>query len=274
MELMLTGKPVTVDKARRIGLVDRVADEDSWRDVARELISAKPPKNKPPFMERFLNLLFVRPFIKPTLIGQVAAKARKDHYPAPYAMIDLWAKHGASPDTGYEAEARSFADLMCTDTSRNLVRVFFLQTKLKGQGNKDKSKIEHVHVIGAGVMGGDIAAYCALRGINVTLQDREEKYIQPAIERAHKMYAKRIRDESDREAAIKRLQSDVEGAGVAQADLIIEAIFENLEAPSASIAEAIVFAVYIPPQAPAPGQACRTISERSVSSILSAMNSP
>lgn len=230
MELMLTGKPVTVDKARRIGLVDRVADEDSWRDVARELISAKPPRNKPPFMERFLNLPFVRPFIKPTLIGQVAAKARKDHYPAPYAMIDLWAKHGASPDTGYEAEARSFADLMCTDTSRNLVRVFFLQTKLKGQGNKDKSKIEHVHVIGAGVMGGDIAAYCALRGINVTLQDREEKYIQPAIERAHKMYAKRIRDESDREAAIKRLQSDVEGAGVAQADLIIEAIFENLEA--------------------------------------------
>ena len=129
-------------------------------------------------------------------------------------MIDLWAKHGASPATGYEAEARSFADLMCTEASQNLVRVFFLQTKLKGQGNKLSSKISHVHVIGAGVMGGDIAAYCALRGIDVTLQDREEKYIQPAIERAHKMYAKRIRDDADREAATKRLQSDVDGAGI------------------------------------------------------------
>lgn len=230
MQLMLTGKPVTVEKARRIGLVDRIADANNWRDTARELVKTKPATQKPPFMERLLNLSLLRPFIKPALIKQVASKARKDHYPAPYAMIDLWAEHGASPATGYEAEARSFADLMCTDTSRNLVRVFFLQNKLKGQGNKLASKIEHVHVIGAGVMGGDIAAYCALRGINVTLQDREEKYITPAIERAHKMYAKRIRDDGDRRAAIGRLQSDVDGAGIARADLVIEAIFENLEA--------------------------------------------
>lgn len=230
MQLMLTGKSITVGKARRIGLVDRIADENTWRDSARELIGSGAPRQRPPLMERILNLSPVRPFIKPTLIKQVASKARKDHYPAPYAMIDLWAEHGASPATGYEAEARSFADLMCSDTSRNLVRVFFLQNKLKGQGNKLPSKISHVHVIGAGVMGGDIAAYCALRGINVTLQDREEKYIRPAIERAHKMYAKRIRDDDDRRAATERLNSDVDGAGIEKADLIIEAIFENLEA--------------------------------------------
>lgn len=233
MQLMLTGKPITVEKAQRIGLIDRIAEEDRWRDTARELLVSGAARHRPGLLERVLNWSPVRPFIKPTLIKQVAAKARKDHYPAPYAMIDLWAEHGASPTTGYEAEARSFAELMCTETSRNLVRVFFLQTKLKGQGNKLSSKISHVHVIGAGVMGGDIAAYCALRGIDVTLQDREEKYIQPAIERAHKMYAKRIRNDADREAAIKRLQSDVDGAGIARADLIIEAIFENLEAKKA-----------------------------------------
>ena len=152
-------------------------------------------------------------------------------------MIDLWAKHGASSKSGYEGEARSFAELMCSPTSRNLVRVFFLQNKLKGQGNKPKAKIEHVHVVGAGVMGGDIAAFCALRGMNVTLQDREDKYIQPAIDRAHKMYAKRIRDDADRAAAIERLQSDVDGAGVAKADLIIEAIYENLEAKKSLYAD-------------------------------------
>jgi 3-hydroxyacyl-CoA dehydrogenase/enoyl-CoA hydratase/3-hydroxybutyryl-CoA epimerase len=149
----------------------------------------------------------------------------------------LWANYGASPRTGYEAEAKSFSKLMCTAASRNLVRVFFLQTKLKGQGGKPKAKINKVHVIGAGVMGGDIAAWCALRGLNVTLQDREDKYIQPAIDRAHKLYAKRIRDDGDRKAATDRLVSDVTGKGIANADLIIEAIYENLDAKKSLYAQ-------------------------------------
>ena len=92
-------------------------------------------------------------------------------------MIDLWRRYGASGSGVYEAEARSFADLMIGATSRNLVRVFFLQNRLKSQGSKPKARIQNVHVVGAGVMGGDIAAWCALRGLNVTLQDRAEEYI-------------------------------------------------------------------------------------------------
>lgn len=230
MQLMLTGNPITADKGRRIGLIDRIAAEDNWRQAAKELISAARPKQRAPLIERLLNLVFVRPFIKPMLIKQVASKARKDHYPAPYAMIDLWARYGASPATGYEAEAQSFAGLMCTSTSRNLVRVFFLQNKLKGQGNKTSRKIASVHVVGAGVMGGDIAAWCALRGLSVTLQDREQKYIDPAMQRAQKLFSKRIRNEEDRATTEKRLKADVDGKGIAEADLIIEAIFENLEA--------------------------------------------
>ena len=164
------------------------------------------------------------------LVKQVARKARRDHYPAPYAMIDLWAAEGASPKTGYVAEARSFARLMVSSTSRNLVRVFFLQGMLKKQGNKTAAKVEHVHVVGAGVMGGDIAAWCALRGHTVTLQDREQKYIDPAMERAGKLFAKKVRDDNKRAETAKRLSSDVHGDGVAKADLVIEAIFENLEA--------------------------------------------
>jgi 3-hydroxyacyl-CoA dehydrogenase/enoyl-CoA hydratase/3-hydroxybutyryl-CoA epimerase len=164
------------------------------------------------------------------LIKQVASKARKEHYPAPYAMIDLWAKHGASSKTGYDAEAESFGRVMSTDTSRNLIRVFFLQGKLKKQGNKTDKKVENVHVVGAGVMGGDIAAWCALRGLNVTLQDREQKYIDPAMERAQKLFGKRVRDDAKRALTAERLRSDVAGDGVADADLVIEAIYENLEA--------------------------------------------
>jgi 3-hydroxyacyl-CoA dehydrogenase/enoyl-CoA hydratase/3-hydroxybutyryl-CoA epimerase len=233
MQLMLTGNPVAVDKGRRMGLVDRIVTEDNWRQAARELIAARPPRQQPPMVERLLNLAVVRPFIKPMLVKQVASKARKEHYPAPYAMIELWARHGASPDSGYEAEAKSFSELMVTSTSRNLVRVFFLQNKLKSQGSKSKSELSRVHVIGAGVMGGDIAAWCALRGLDVTLQDREQKYIDPALERAQKLFDKRIRDNADRTAARQRLRGDVDGEGVDEADLIIEAIFENLEAKQA-----------------------------------------
>ena len=230
MQIQLTGKPITVDKGRKIGLIDRVANEDDWRGAARALIEENAPKQRAPLLDRILGLAPLRPFIRSALIKQVAGKARKDHYPAPYAMIDLWAKHGASSKTGYEAEAQSFAELVVGSTARNLVRVFFLQNKLKSQGGKGKSAVKHVHVVGAGVMGGDIAAWCALRGLTVTLQDREQKYIDPALERAQKLFAKRVRDDQKRAATSARLTADVAGDGAASADLVIEAIFENLEA--------------------------------------------
>ncbi len=230
MQLMLTGKPITVEKALRLRLVDRIGSPDNWKQAAREMVAARNPKARAPFAERLLNLFFLRPFIVRILQKQVAAKARKEHYPAPYAIIDLWAQHGASPRSGYDAEARSFANLMVGSTSKNLVRVFFLQNRLKSQGSKPDQKIAHVHVVGAGVMGGDIAAWCALRGLQVTLQDRGVEYIEPALRRAAKLFSKKIRDANDRAAATDRLRVDVDGDGVADADLIIEAIFEDVAA--------------------------------------------
>ena len=233
MQVMLTGAPIRPDKALKIGLLDKLTDADSWRDDAVRLIKTRPPTQKPPLVERLLGFGPVRSFIRNVLIKQVRRKANKAHYPAPYAMIDLWAAEGASPKTGYEAEARSMAKLMVGSTSRNLVRVFFLQDGLKSQGDKSTEAPQRVHVVGAGVMGGDIAAWCALRGLDVTLQDREQKYIDPAITRAHELFGKRLRDPADLEAAKGRLTADVAGDGARTADLIIEAIFENLEAKQA-----------------------------------------
>jgi 3-hydroxyacyl-CoA dehydrogenase/enoyl-CoA hydratase/3-hydroxybutyryl-CoA epimerase len=230
MPIMLTGNPVNVSKGKRIGLLDGICAADAWRQAAIDILQAKPARATAPLTDRLLGLKPLRPFVRNMLLKQVRGKARKAHYPAPYAMIDLWADDGASEKTGYEAEARSFAELMCTSTSRNLVRVFFLQNRLKSQGNKVATRIKHVHVVGAGVMGGDIAAWCALRGLNVTLQDREQKYIDPAIERASKLFSKRVRDDASRAETAKRLTADVAGDGAAEADLVIEAIFENLEA--------------------------------------------
>ncbi len=233
MPLLLTGKPITASKAIRQRLIDRIAAADNWRQAAKELIASRKPKAHAPLLDRIMNLAPARPFVANMLLKQVRSKARKDHYPAPFAIVDLWAKFAASTKTSYEAEARSMAELMNGATSRNLVRVFFLQNRLKSQSGKPAQKISRVHVIGAGVMGGDIAAWCALRGMNVTLQDREMTYIEPALERANKLFRKKIRDADDRQATIARLNADVKGLGIADADLIIEAIFEDPDAKQA-----------------------------------------
>ena len=230
MELMLTGKPVRADKALRLGLVDALTTEGELREAARALVLRSPPPRRAPLLEQLLSSAPLRPLVRRSLIAQVARRAPRDHYPAPYAIIELWARHGAQGAAAYEAEARSIAHLFTTSTSRNLVRVFLLQDRLKGAGGKSPLEIRHVHVVGAGVMGGDIAAWSALRGFTVTLQDRASEFIEPAIKRAAELFDKRLRDPARNAAARARLRADVAGDGVPQADVVIEAIFENLEA--------------------------------------------
>src|ERR1700689_3370055 len=122
---------------------------------------------------------------------------------------------------------------MCSPASRNLVRVFLLQDRLKGLGGDSSAAFKHVHVIGAGIMGGDIAAWVAFRGMTVTLQDRSEELIEPALARAKMFFEKRLKDPAAAAAAVSRLKMDARGDGVADADVVIEAIFENVAAKSA-----------------------------------------
>lgn len=230
MDLMLTGRSIRPQQALKMGLVDKLATPAQLREAARQVALNPPPMKKASLKTRLLNLSLVRPILAGQMRSQVARHARPDHYPAPYALIELWQRFGSSGARAYEAEARSMATLLCTPTSRNLVRVFFLQERLKSAGKSGGEPVRHVHVIGAGVMGGDIASWCAARGLTVTLQDREEKYVAPALERARKFFEKRYPDAAKREQVLARLKADVAGHGVPQADLVIEAIFENLDA--------------------------------------------
>ncbi len=230
MDLMLTGRNIRPKKALEMGLVDRVVPASDLNEAAKRLALNPPPVRGSSFKDRILNLAPVRPILAGQMRAQVAKRARRDHYPAPYALIDLWQAHGGKGPQAYEAEARSMAELLCTPTSRNLVRVFFLQERLKAGGKSSGTAAQRVHVVGAGVMGGDIATWCAARGLNVTLQDRELKYVTPALERAKTFFDKRYPEQSKRDESFARLKADVEGAGVPEADVVIEAIFENLEA--------------------------------------------
>ena len=229
LDLMLKGKPVNPDKALAIGLVDGLTSADSWRDAARQRLAAGPPSRAVGLLDRLINLRPVRGFVARQLRGQVSAKLKQEHYPAPFALLDLWRRHGGRRDS-FAAEARSFAQLVFTPTSQNLVRVFFLQDRLKELAKASTREYQRVHVIGAGTMGADIAAWCALRGLEVTLQDREQQYIDKGMERAQQGLKRKLRDAGKAAAVMERLHGDADGNGVASADVIIEAIFENLEA--------------------------------------------
>ena len=230
MDLMLTGRSIRPKQALAMGLVDRLAPVEQLDKMAKQVALSPPPARGPKFVHRLLNSWLVRPILAGQMRSQVARRARPDHYPAPYAMIELWQRHGGKGERAYEAEARSMAELLCTNTSRNLVRVFFLQDRLKSAAKAGGEPAKHVHVVGAGVMGGDIATWCATRGLTVTLQDRAEQYVAPAMERARKFLEKRYPDQAKRDETLARLQADVAGNGIAKADVVIEAIFEDLDA--------------------------------------------
>src|SRR6185369_6324102 len=127
----------------------------------------------------------------------------------------------------------SITALFSHPTTANLIRIFFLQERLKAQGKGAPFKARHVHVVGAGVMGGDIAAICAMRGLTVTLQDTSPERLAPAVKRAAELFKRRLRDPRRERDAMDKLIPDVGGAGAARADVIIEAIFENLDAKRA-----------------------------------------
>ena len=230
MDLMLTGKNLRPDNALKAGLVDEVVPASQLHYAAKALALRPRRHRKAPLSQRVLNLPIVRGFVAGKIERQVRRRANQEHYPAPYAIVDLWRRQGASRRTGYEAEAQSVARLVCTSTSRNLVRVFFLQERLKALGGKDLPTGGHVHVVGAGVMGGDIAAWCALRGFTVTLQDRGAEFVQPALDRAKAFFEKRSRVPGKAAEQLARLQADIEGRAVDRADVVIEAIYENTAA--------------------------------------------
>ena len=229
-DMMLTGRALSAKAARSIGLVDKVAEPALLVDTAAGLALKGTTR---PFKQRFMgwatNTWPVRQALAPILVKKVAGKARREHYPAPYSLIETWRRSGGGLQSRLDAERRSVVKLAGTPTARNLTRVYFLQERLKGLGGRDHG-VERVHVVGAGVMGGDIAAWTAYKGFQVTLQDREQPYIDKAIERAQGLFAKKVKDDAKRPEVAARLKSDLEGAGVAGADLVIEAIIEDADA--------------------------------------------
>jgi 3-hydroxyacyl-CoA dehydrogenase/enoyl-CoA hydratase/3-hydroxybutyryl-CoA epimerase len=239
LDMMLTGKNIDAKRAKKVGLADECVPPRVMENAARMLVISGRPRREEqlPFMQKLMNGS-LKSFVAKGARKQVAKRARQEHYPAPYAIIDQWQNYGGDTLAVPASEPTSLDALVMHPTTRNLIRVFFLQDRLKGFGKEAGSFApRHVHVVGAGVMGGDIAAWCVLRGMTVTLQDQSVERIAPAVGRAAKFFEKKLRDKKLARFALDRLIADPKGDGVRQADVIIEAIFENLEAKQALFAD-------------------------------------
>ncbi|MBK7234568.1 MAG: enoyl-CoA hydratase/isomerase family protein [Sterolibacteriaceae bacterium] len=230
LDMMLTGRSVDARKAKKLGLADECVPARVMHNAARATVMSGRPARELPFWQRLLNGP-LKGVVARQARAQVEKRAPQKHYPAPYAILDMWARYGGNALAVPANKPTSLDAIVASPTTRNLVRVFFMQERLKGFGKEADFQARHVHVIGAGTMGGDIAAWCAGRGMTVTLQDQAIEQIAPAIRRAAKVFDRKCRgDKLKSRMMLERIVPDVDWRGVRQADVVIEAIFENLEA--------------------------------------------
>src|SRR5215510_12793327 len=231
MPIMLTGSMIRASAARGMGLIDELVPSPlnlPW--AARKAIERK-RKSKPVALWKDLARQWpARELLVRKLRSETAKKVRQDHYPAPFRLIDLFETHAGNLNGMKAAETRAFAPLMMSDTSRNLRRVFRLMEMLKAQAPKDLPfKPLRVHVIGAGVMGADIAGWCVASGMEVSLQDVNADQIAKGIAGQKKLFSRKFRTKPQRDAAAARLIADPAGGNIGRADVVIEAIVERLE---------------------------------------------
>lgn len=229
LNLMLTGKSVDAERALSMGLVDAVVEERHVAAAVRDAAAGNLASRGGGAAVTAMQLAPARQLLVRRARSETSKRVREAQYPAPFRLLELWEQHGDSRDAMLDHEPESFARLLTGDTSRNLVRVYFLREALRARGKGHQHGVRHVHVIGAGTMGGDIAAWCAHRGMLVTLEDQEARLIAPALRRAGDLFARKYQARRQRQAVADRLVPDAAGAGRAKADLIIEAVPEKLD---------------------------------------------
>ena len=231
MQIMLTGSMISASAAKGMGLLDElVASRGALHWAARKAVLQKRKSSPASFAKAALGKWPARLALAKKMRTETAKKAREDHYPAPFRLIDLFEKHGGDLDAMKIAETPAFAPLIVSDQSRSLRRVFKLSEALKAQAPKGLSwKPARVHVIGAGTMGADIAGVCVAAGMEVTLQDISKDQLANGIKAQGKLIARKFKTKALRDAAKARLIADPDGHGIGRADVVIEAIVERLD---------------------------------------------
>lgn len=247
LDIMLTGKNVRPDKAKKLGIVDLVVDPAVLESVAISQALAlangtlKPHKRKMDLMSRFLEQTPIGRHIMFKKAKETVDKASGGFYPAPYAILNvLKDNYGKSKSTHLNDEAKKFSELAATTVSQSLIGIFKGTSEVKKHDfGKPKYKVQNVAVLGAGLMGAGIAQVSVDNGKYRTfLKDKfeagvikGEKSIISALDSKLKKKKMSLFDHS---LATSRLTCLHDGSPswekhFSKVDIVIEAVFEDLK---------------------------------------------
>ncbi len=248
LDLMLTGRPIDARKARRLGLVDEVVPEQMLLDIAiqraREAAGADDDGSGNGFklsVDAIQKLALERNRLGREILFRQArqrvAKETRGNYPAPPRIIEaveIGIDEGMA--AGLEAEARFLGELIMTPESRALRSIFFASRELKNERwvEAQPLPVEHLAVIGGGLMGGGIAAVSAARaGVEVRVKEVDNAGVGRALKHVHdyvrgRVKRRRMRD-FEAQQVMLRVTGSVDWSGFSNSDLVVEAVFEDLD---------------------------------------------
>ena len=233
MTMMLKGGSLKPKAALANGIAHKLVDSrDKLRsEIGDALLKKRMPTTQLDFMKTLPNWFFIRPFVVSKMKKELQEKVVENHYPAPYTLLDIWAQSGGDAKKMQRLEKENFAGLMLSPTARNLQRVYHITNAMKALAKNvtDSKPVSHIHVIGAGTMGLDIAIHCVTKGYSVTLQDLNEDVLAKSMAKAKSFFERRLKKPNLVSSACERLVPDVDGNGLARADVVIEAVVEDLD---------------------------------------------
>ena len=249
LEMILPGKSVHANKAKKIGLADEVTHRETLLDVAiaiaHSATGAPRPRRmraKRPVLTRLLESTPVtRSLIYRSAMSRVLAETR-GNYPAPVAALEA-VRYGLSHGlaAGYRNEARVLGSLIPSGISKNLIHVFYLSESLKRDPSPPVLKVSRAVVIGAGVMGGGIAQLFAEKGIAVRMRDITPQAVSAGLKAADELFRKRTRkgllDRLQARDGMDRVSGTSDWSGFTGADIAVEAVVENMEVKQAVLRE-------------------------------------
>ncbi len=247
LDMILTGKSVRARKAFRLGLVDELVPQAILRRTAlaaAHKLSRKPDVKRAKRGTGLMGLLLDRNPLGRRVVYSQAAKSVKSrtggHYPAPLAAIDcvrIGLEKGMA--AGLVAEHREFGRLAVTDVSRKLVQIFFATTSLKKddgvpRGTGTAIRVHRMGVVGSGFMGAGIAGTAVSRArVEVRLNDTDLGRVASGLKAARgqldKRLARRQLTKHDYARQVALLSGTTDMSGFRRSELVVEAVFEDLE---------------------------------------------
>ena len=229
LDLILGGKTVTAKHALKLGMIDEVAPRESLIRVAAQLAArGKHPRS-------VAHSAPVNAAVSAVVAHKVRADVQRrtrDNYPAVEKALDV-ILHGSSDEAASLARERAaVAELVNLESTRNLIRVFFLQEHARKSSAPVGARIERAAVIGAGVMGAGIAQWLSTRGLRVILRDVEPARVAAGMAGMAKLFADGVRaralTEHEARTAMDRITPVATEVSLRGADIVIEAAVEKM----------------------------------------------